>query len=92
MNLPLIGYFTDKDDMDIATMREGIKLSRKLAHSESFAKYRGDEIFPGEHVQTDDQLDAYIRDVSPSLFNCFFVIVFFFISYQYFIYESIIEK
>jgi choline dehydrogenase-like flavoprotein len=57
--------------MDISTMREGIKLSRKLAHSESFAKYKGDEIFPGKHIQTDDQLDAYIRDVSQSISNCF---------------------
>ena len=44
-------------------MREGLKLSRKLAHSESFNKYKGEEIFPGKNVQSDDELDAYIRDV-----------------------------
>lgn len=45
-------------------MREGLKLSRKLANSESFRKYKGEEIFPGKHVQSDAELDAYIRDVS----------------------------
>lgn len=44
-------------------MREGIKLSRKLASSESFAKYKGAEIFPGDAIQTDDELDEYIRNV-----------------------------
>jgi choline dehydrogenase-like flavoprotein len=43
-------------------MREGIKLSRKLANSESFAKYKGAEVFPGSHIQTDDELDLYIRN------------------------------
>ena len=45
-------------------MREGIKLSRRLASSESFAKYKGEEVFPGNHIQTDDELDEYIRNVS----------------------------
>lgn len=47
-------------------MREGLKLSRKLANSESFSKYKGEEIFPGKHVQSDAELDAYIRDVRTS--------------------------
>jgi hypothetical protein len=57
------GYFTDQGSADIATMREGLKLSRKLANSESFSKYKGEEVFPGKHVQSDAELDAYIRDV-----------------------------
>jgi choline dehydrogenase-like flavoprotein len=60
------GYFTDEGKADLATMREGLKLSRKLANSESFSKYKGEEIFPGKHVQSDAELDAYIRDVSPN--------------------------
>jgi choline dehydrogenase-like flavoprotein len=61
-----LGYFTDEGKADLATMREGLKLSRKLANSESFSKYKGEEIFPGKHVQSDAELDAYIRDVSLS--------------------------
>ena len=59
-----VGYFTDECSEDLATMREGIKLSRRLASSESFAKYKGEEVFPGNHIQTDDELDEYIRNVS----------------------------
>jgi hypothetical protein len=58
------GYFTDDASVDLATMREGIKLSRKLAESESFAKYKGAELYPGTHIQTDSEIDKYIRDVS----------------------------
>jgi hypothetical protein len=61
------GYFTDESSVDLATMREGIKLSRRLASSESFAKYKGEEVFPGNHIQTDDELDLYIRNVSRDL-------------------------
>lgn len=57
------GYFTDEGSADMASMREGLKLSRKLANSESFNKYKGEEIFPGKNVQSDDELDAYIRNV-----------------------------
>ena len=62
--LTILGYFTDECSEDLATMREGIKLSRRLASSESFAKYKGEEVFPGNHIQTDDELDEYIRNVS----------------------------
>ena len=59
----------------MATMREGLKLSRKIANSESFNKYKGDEIFPGKNVQSDDELDAYIRNVRvhqhSSIFHAF---------------------
>ena len=64
-------------------MREGIKLSRRLASSESFAKYKGEEIFPGDAIQTDDELDEYIRNVrnfekhSISVLQVFSIILFF---------------
>eukprot|EP00929_Paragymnodinium_shiwhaense_P049575 TRINITY_DN24_c0_g2_i1.p1 TRINITY_DN24_c0_g2~~TRINITY_DN24_c0_g2_i1.p1 ORF type:complete len:625 (+),score=141.31 TRINITY_DN24_c0_g2_i1:58-1932(+) len=59
---PLVetGYFTDKQDF--ATVREGIRLGRKLAKQPAFADHLGPEIFPGAHVQTDAELDAYISD------------------------------
>lgn len=56
------GYFTH--EKDIRTMREGIKLSRKLAKMEAFAPYIADEVFPGKDIQTDEQIDNYIRSVS----------------------------
>lgn len=52
-------YFHDKRDLE--TIREGIKLSRKISNSEAFAKYKGDEIYPGPSVQTDQQIEDYIQ-------------------------------
>jgi choline dehydrogenase-like flavoprotein len=53
------GHLTD--DEDVRTLREGIKLSRNIGKSEAFDKYRGEEIYPGAHVQNDEDIDSYIR-------------------------------
>eukprot|EP00927_Polykrikos_kofoidii_P062533 TRINITY_DN57348_c0_g1_i1.p1 TRINITY_DN57348_c0_g1~~TRINITY_DN57348_c0_g1_i1.p1 ORF type:complete len:611 (+),score=68.89 TRINITY_DN57348_c0_g1_i1:231-2063(+) len=49
-----------KDSHDIVTLREGLRLARSLAKQPSFDDVRGDEVFPGEFVQSDADLDAYI--------------------------------
>lgn len=56
------GYFTD--ERDLRTMREGVKLSRKLAQAPAFSEYIGEEVYPGPAVQTDAEIDDYIRSVS----------------------------
>ncbi|KAJ1403317.1 GMC oxidoreductase-domain-containing protein, partial [Ochromonadaceae sp. CCMP2298] len=55
------GYFSDETAADIATMREGVKLSRKLAQTDAFRQYIGEEVYPGKDVQSDAQIDEYIR-------------------------------
>jgi len=59
---PVIDGGHGKSQEDIKTLREGIKLSRTMGESEAFSKYRAEEIFPGPHIQTDDQIDDYIRN------------------------------
>mmetsp|Transcript_25610 Transcript_25610/g.59173 ORF Transcript_25610/g.59173 Transcript_25610/m.59173 type:complete len:372 (+) Transcript_25610:2-1117(+) len=51
-------YLTDKGDL--ATLREGLKLSRQLAQQAAFKPYLGKEVFPGADVKTDAALEAYI--------------------------------
>jgi len=60
-NTPRIdcAYLSHEDD--IATIREGIKLGRKMGMSPAFDKYRGEEVFPGPKVQTDDEIEDYIK-------------------------------
>ena len=53
-------YFSDKRDLE--TIREGIKLSRKISSSPAFAQYKGAEIYPGPNVQTDEQIEDYIKN------------------------------
>jgi len=47
---------------DLATLREGIKLNRRLGGTSEWGEYLGKEVFPGTHVQTDEQIDEYIRN------------------------------
>jgi choline dehydrogenase-like flavoprotein len=50
------------DPRDVATLREGLKLSRRLAKQDAFKDFVGHEVFPGPEVKTDEQLDAYISE------------------------------
>jgi len=54
-------YLSGKDNADLVTLREGIKLGRELCRASAFDEYRGKELFPGEAVRTDDEIDQYIR-------------------------------
>ena len=59
---PLIdcGYLSDPDDL--TTLRQGIKIARKLGTRPEWGKYLGEEVFPGPDIQTDDEIDEYIRN------------------------------
>jgi len=54
------GYLTHPGDL--ATLREGIKLGRKLSQRPEWGEYLGNEVYPGVDVQTDEEIDAYIRN------------------------------
>ncbi|KAK9820721.1 hypothetical protein WJX74_003026 [Apatococcus lobatus] len=56
------GYFTDDKNQDITTLRNGIQISRKMAKMDAFADYLQDEMWPGPGVQTDGELDEYLRN------------------------------
>jgi choline dehydrogenase len=49
------------DPNDIATLREGIRISRQLFSQPAFDPYRGEEYQPGAACQSDADLEAYIR-------------------------------
>ncbi len=46
---------------DIRTIRDGLKIVRDVAAQSDLDAFRGEENFPGKDVQTDDELDAFIR-------------------------------
>jgi choline dehydrogenase len=49
------------DPRDIAAMRRGVRMLRDLTRQPAFEPLCGEELFPGEAVQTDEELDAAIR-------------------------------
>jgi choline dehydrogenase-like flavoprotein len=46
---------------DLATLRKGFRLARELARQRPLDPYRGEEILPGETVQSDAEIDAHLR-------------------------------
>jgi choline dehydrogenase-like flavoprotein len=58
---PLLENVHLSDEQDVRTLREGIKLGRKLCTASSFDEYRAEEVYPSSAVQTDAEIDAYIR-------------------------------
>lgn len=55
----LVNYL--KDDRDRDRMRKGIRLVRDLVDQPAFFDLKGDEIFPGCDVQSDEDLDQVLK-------------------------------
>jgi choline dehydrogenase len=49
------------DPADLPEMRDGVRITREIAMQPAFDRYRGREIEPGESVQSDSDIDAYLR-------------------------------
>jgi choline dehydrogenase-like flavoprotein len=52
---------------DIATLREGLRRGREIARQSALDSYRGVELLPGPNLQSDDELDAYIRSTATTV-------------------------
>jgi len=55
----LFNYLGHPDDW--IEMRACVRLTREIFAQRAFDRYRGREIQPGEHVQSDEQIDEFIR-------------------------------
>eukprot|EP00889_Picochlorum_renovo_P002620 jgi/Picre1/29650/NNA_005033.t1 len=60
---PLInsGYLNDQGGKDLATLRNGIHIARKIASSKAMSSVLDGELFPGEDISTDNAIEEYIR-------------------------------
>ncbi|HWD28684.1 MAG TPA: choline dehydrogenase [Rhizomicrobium sp.] len=54
---------------DRRAMREGVKIARDIFAQTAFDPYRGPELWPGAHVRTDDQIDAWIRKTAETIYH-----------------------
>jgi choline dehydrogenase len=63
----LFNYMSHEDDW--RDFRHCIRLTREIFGQEAFAPYRGAEISPGAHVQSDDALDDFIREHAESAYH-----------------------
>lgn len=46
---------------DLPKLREGFKIARRVAAQKPLDPFRGEELAPGPEVQSDDEIDAFIR-------------------------------
>ncbi|CDX55629.1 choline dehydrogenase, a flavoprotein [Mesorhizobium plurifarium] len=60
-------YMSHPDDW--SEFRHCIRLTREIFGQKAFDGFRGKEISPGSHVQTDNELDAFIRDHAESAYH-----------------------
>ncbi|WP_084419985.1 choline dehydrogenase [Henriciella litoralis] len=66
---PLIdpNYLATEEDR--RAMRQGVRISRDIARQEAFNHLRGEEYMPGESVQTDAEIDAFIRENGETIYH-----------------------
>jgi choline dehydrogenase len=58
---PRISFNYMSQPQDWEEMRACVRLTREIFAQPAFAAYRGREIQPGDAVQTDEQIDAFVR-------------------------------
>ena len=66
---PVIRFNYMSDESDWRDFRRCIRLTREIFEQEAFAPYRRHEIQPGGDVQSDDELDGFIREHAESAYH-----------------------
>ncbi len=66
---PRIQFNYMSDPQDWEEFRTCIRLTREIFAQPAFDEYRGHEIQPGDAAQTDEELDAFIRDHAESAYH-----------------------
>ncbi|KAM7412270.1 hypothetical protein PAMA_021970 [Pampus argenteus] len=56
-------------DIDIWEFRESVKLSREIFAQKAFDLFRGSEVQPGPQVQSDADIDAFVRRKADSAYH-----------------------
>ncbi|XP_068109766.1 choline dehydrogenase, mitochondrial isoform X3 [Hyperolius riggenbachi] len=56
-------------EKDVVDFRQCVKLSREIFTQKAFDEFRGPEILPGPGVQTDEEIDAFIRQKADTAYH-----------------------
>jgi choline dehydrogenase len=66
---PLIDPNYLATDVDRRTMRDSVRIVRDICSQDALKLYRGQEIWPGSHVRTDAEIDAWVRDKAETIYH-----------------------
>ena len=62
-------YFTDPEGYDMRIMIAGIRKAREIVAQPALAEWAGRELFPGQDVQTDEELADYVRRTHNTVYH-----------------------
>ena len=57
------------DEQDQKTLIEGLKKAREILASSPFDGLRGEEMAPGKHIQTDEQILEYLLNTTGTVYH-----------------------
>ena len=60
-------YLTAAKDLEV--LRDGVKLVRKILGQDAMTPYRGEEVAPGASIQSDEEIDAWIRASAETIYH-----------------------
>jgi choline dehydrogenase len=63
----LFNYLETEEDKQ--GFRDCVRLTREIMSQAAMSRYRGEVIQPADHVQDDDQIDAFVRDAVDSAYH-----------------------
>jgi choline dehydrogenase len=58
---PVIDQNYNATENDRRVMREGVRIARRVFAQSAFDEMRGEELAPGAQIQSDEEIDTYIR-------------------------------
>ena len=63
----LFNYMSKDEDWE--EFRAAIRLTREIFEQEAFKPFAGEELSPGKHIETDEDLNAYLKDAVESAYH-----------------------
>ncbi|PCK31115.1 choline dehydrogenase [Pseudoalteromonas piscicida] len=66
---PKIQFNYLAEQEDIEGFRACVRLTREIIEQSAFEDFRQSEIQPGEHIQTDEEIDAFVRQAVESAYH-----------------------
>jgi choline dehydrogenase len=66
---PVIRFNYMSHEEDWIKFRHCVRITREIFRQPAFDEYRGPEIQPGDHVQTDEQIDEFLREHLESAYH-----------------------
>ncbi len=62
-------YFSDPEGYDMRIITKGIRKAREIVSQSALAEWAGRELFPGQEVQSDEELADYVRRTHNTVYH-----------------------